>query len=292
VGLSEYTVPISLALSAGFCWWLSGYDAQVTGEDRRADLKRRAWRCGVTLLLLFVGLGFGQFVWIGVVVPLAVIWAGCMSEFLAGAAHGLIDSPDPRKFEPRKAQRELDKLATLVRQGQRREAIALCARLKKSGEVSALAMEAMLARLDAPGHKVRAETGGRPGQHGVQEKHPSSDEGIESLLVDKKYSRADRQAVRVDKAEGTSAAELLAGGYLGTAIEVLEARLKEQPGDFGAWLSLAEAYGHYCRNPKRAGEIVADMEASARFTSEQISQAQTKLGEWRAAENGFPGAKA
>jgi len=31
-----------LAVTATLSWWLSGYDTMVTGEDRAADLRRRA----------------------------------------------------------------------------------------------------------------------------------------------------------------------------------------------------------------------------------------------------------
>jgi tetratricopeptide (TPR) repeat protein len=40
--------------------------------------------------------------------------------------------------------------------------------------------------------------------------------------------------------------ELLAQGYFGTAIEILEQRIKEQPQDFDLRLTLAEVYARYC----------------------------------------------
>ncbi len=146
--------PIILAVTAVVAWWLSGYDTRVTGENQAADLKRRAVRCGVTLLVVALGVGaawgggrFGGFVFLATVVPLALIWAGCVGEMFARGFYHLIDSPDPTEFDPKKLSGELDALAVLVKQGRNEEAIGLCTELLKSGEASGLAMEAMLFRL-------------------------------------------------------------------------------------------------------------------------------------------------
>ena len=77
--------------------------------------------------------------------------------------------------------------------------------------------------------------------------------------------------------------ELLAQGYSGTAIEILEQKIKEQPADFDSWLKLAEAQGLYCHNMGAAEKIVRNIETSRAFTAEQIQTAQTKLAEWRRA---------
>jgi tetratricopeptide (TPR) repeat protein len=78
--------------------------------------------------------------------------------------------------------------------------------------------------------------------------------------------------------------ELLAGGYLGTAIEILERKIKEQPGDLDLWLKLAEAHGRHSGNFQRAGKIVQKMEGNRAFTAEQIRLAKAKLVEWREAK--------
>ena len=41
-----------LALAALASWWLSGYDAKLTGANEREDFIRRAIRCGITLFLV------------------------------------------------------------------------------------------------------------------------------------------------------------------------------------------------------------------------------------------------
>jgi len=78
--------------------------------------------------------------------------------------------------------------------------------------------------------------------------------------------------------------ELLANGYLGTAIEVLEGKTKEQPDDFELKLKLAEAHGKYCGNIRGAEKIVRQIESHHSFNSEQIQIAKSKLQEWREAK--------
>ncbi len=78
--------------------------------------------------------------------------------------------------------------------------------------------------------------------------------------------------------------ELLACGYLGTAIEVLERKAKEQPQDFELQLKLAEAHGLHSGNIRRAEKIVEKLEAANNFSAGQIQIAKTKLNEWRDAK--------
>jgi len=75
--------------------------------------------------------------------------------------------------------------------------------------------------------------------------------------------------------------ELLAAGYLGTAIEILERKIKEQPGDFDLWLKLAEAHGRHSGNFQRAGKIIRQIEFHHGFDAEQIQLAKARLKEWR-----------
>jgi thioredoxin-like negative regulator of GroEL len=77
--------------------------------------------------------------------------------------------------------------------------------------------------------------------------------------------------------------ELLACGYLGTAIEVLERKVNEQPQDFDLSLKLAEAHGLHSSNVRRAEKIVQSMESSNHFSAAQIEIAKVKLKEWHAA---------
>lgn len=78
--------------------------------------------------------------------------------------------------------------------------------------------------------------------------------------------------------------ELLAQGYSGTAIEILEQKIKDAPGDFEAWLKLAEAQGRYCHNLHAAEKLVRKIENNRAFTDAQIQTARAKLNEWRTAK--------
>ena len=72
--------------------------------------------------------------------------------------------------------------------------------------------------------------------------------------------------------------DLLALKYFGTAIEVLEQKIKEQPQDFDLWMKLAEAHGWHCGDIKRAEKIVEQMENSFAFDAGQIQAATRQIG--------------
>jgi len=76
----------------------------------------------------------------------------------------------------------------------------------------------------------------------------------------------------------------LAGGYLGSAIEVLERKVVEKPDDFDSWLKLVEAQALYSHNIPRAQKVLRQMENNGAFSPEQIAAAKAKLGEWRKAK--------
>ncbi|MGA2853938.1 MAG: tetratricopeptide repeat protein, partial [Verrucomicrobiota bacterium] len=78
--------------------------------------------------------------------------------------------------------------------------------------------------------------------------------------------------------------ELLACGYFGTAIEILEQKTAEQPGDFDLWLKLAEAHGRFSGNIHGAEKIVRKIESNRGFSAEQIQIAKARLKEWREAK--------
>jgi hypothetical protein len=84
-------------------------------------------------------------------------------------------------------------------------------------------------------------------------------------------------------AQPESIDELLTQGYLGTALEILEQKIKDQPGDFDLRLKFAEVYGQHCGDVDRAGKIVREIEAHPGFSPEQIQRARAKLEAWRKA---------
>ena len=143
-----------LAVTAILSWWLSGYDANVTGEDKSADLLRRVSRCGITLVLMGFGAGLllnggvaGGFIFFLTILLQAIIWVSCASELSARLFHGLVDGNDQGEFDPKRVSRDLNRLAGLIRDGRNEEAIELCRQLQESNEVSPLAMETMLLQL-------------------------------------------------------------------------------------------------------------------------------------------------
>ncbi len=77
--------------------------------------------------------------------------------------------------------------------------------------------------------------------------------------------------------------ELLAERRLGTAVEVLERKLREQPADYETWVKLAEVYALHCGNVERAAIIIRRMEINPAFTPEQNKAAATQLKKWREA---------
>jgi predicted Zn-dependent protease len=81
---------------------------------------------------------------------LAFLWAGCISELSAHGFNWLIDPEDDREFDPNKSLRDLDAIATLIKNGNKEAAIQLCKELKESGDASVLAMETMLEHFGIP----------------------------------------------------------------------------------------------------------------------------------------------
>jgi tetratricopeptide repeat protein len=334
---------IVLVLAASLSWWLSGYDSRVTGENEKEDRIRRGIRCGATLLLVepaFSGLWrywryddrAAGVLYLMTSLPLAIIWCSCISELLARGFHWLIDPEDKREFDPGKGARDLDTIASLIKNGRKEEAIQLCQTLKESGDASVLAMEVMLEHLGVP------QTGDRKPKPLIQAyrlreegkfnetemilkallaEHPSnadaalmlmrlyaqdlhrSDKAMEilrSLEQQPHISSGPIEFARRSihewgqgkaKAEEEAAAppesveELLACGYFGTAVEVLEAKTKEQPQDFDSWLKLAEVHAKYCGNIRPAEKIIQQIETNPAFTAEQGQTAKSKLSEWR-----------
>jgi hypothetical protein len=325
-------------------WWLSGYDAQVTGEDKSHDFRRRAIRCAVSLLLVavflwFMGLpgGIAALVCIPVLltVPVAIglLWCGCISEWLSHGVRRLIYPEDHRPFDPDQNLRDLDRVASLIRDGRKKEALKLCQMLEESGDVSVLALETMLEHLGVKpdrtrkpkplveAHRLRSEGRWREAEAiltSLLAEHPADVEA--AILLTRIYAqdlrRADKAVAVLDSlakqpqvpsshieyarrsiaewcrgkpapeaaaAQPESIDELLIHGYFGTVLEILEQKIKEQPGDFDLRIKLAEVYGQHCGDVNRAGKIVRELAGHPGFSPEQIQTAQARLDEWRKA---------
>jgi len=335
---------VVLTLAAAASWWLSGYDTKVTGASEREDFIRRAIRCGISLFLVelaFWGLwrywryndAGGGIVYLMFMLPLAIIWCGCISELVAHGFHWLFDPEDHREFDPHRSRRDLDTIASLIKDGRKEEAIQLCQRLKESREVSVQALETILEHLGVKPDRVKkprplAEADHLRSQGKLNEaevllnsllmKNPSNvdaalmlmrlyaqdmrrsdkaSEVLRSLEQQPNIARAHNEFARrsidewtnprpkevVVEVQPESIDGLVAHGYFGTAIEILEQKTKDEPQNFNLWLKLAEVHGQHCGNVKRAEKIVRQIEANSAFSPEQIQLARTKLKEWREA---------
>lgn len=321
---------------------MSGFDPKVTGENKKTDLVRRIARCLATTVLLWIFFGSNAvrvgyaFIPVILIVPpsLGLLWCGCLAELFSRGLHRLIDSDDKREFDPNKSTRDLDRVASLLKNGRREEAARLCEELKESGDANILVLETMLARAGiqmensklpkplAEAHRLRTQ-----GKFSEAEtillsllaENPANTDAALMLmwLYAQDLRRADKAAeilrslqaqphvstTHIEYASRSIAEwsrgkpkpeeaaalpetvdELLAGGYLGTAIEILERKTREQPQDFDSWLKLAEAHGVHSGNIYRAKRIVQKIEGNRAFTAAQIRLAQAKLAEWREAK--------
>ncbi|HZI31071.1 MAG TPA: tetratricopeptide repeat protein, partial [Candidatus Binatia bacterium] len=265
------------------------------------------------------------------VLPLALLWVGCLGECCSYIFHGLIDPQDHRRFDPHKSRRDLDMLATLLQTGRKGEAIQLCRMLKESGDVSVTTLDTLLERLGVKPDEVQKS---RPLTEAsqlrsqgklseaeamlnslllenpanvdaalllmrlyVQDRHRSdkASEVLRSLEQQPDVARAHiefarrsinewshpRAREKITEAQPGTMDELLAKGYFGTAIEILEQQTREQPQDFDLWLKLAEVHARHCGNIRRAEKIIQQIETNPAFSPEQVRLAGTKLKEWR-----------
>ena len=340
--VSLLTSIIFLILVAAAAWWLSGHDPKVTGENKTNDVIRRVLRCLLTAIFAAIlfgirpsRLGYG-FVPILLVFPIsiALVWRSCMSEWWVRGFYHLIFSDAKGEFDPNAEARELDRVAALLKNGNRDEALQLAEKLMKTGGANVLVLETMLARAgiecNAPGaanplaevYRLRSE--GKFAEAVTRlsafvELNPSNvqallllirlfaqdlkqpDNAAEALrLLEKQphvpkwqidYARHSLHDWSEDKPEPPPAEplpesidELLAKGYSGTAIEILDHAIKETPGDFDLRMKLVEAHAVYFKDKYTAQKIVQNMERDRAFTSDQIQTAKTRLTEWLGAK--------
>jgi tetratricopeptide (TPR) repeat protein len=338
-----------MVIAAVVFWPLSGFDSRLTGHDRE-DFARRAVRCGVTLLIVeagfyalwrcwIVGDRSAGFMYLTMLVPLALLWTGCISEAGAECFHRLIDPQDKRPYDPKAATRELDAIGGLIRSGQKEEAIQLCKTLLQTSPELQTAIEMTLHHLGAPPPESTAES--KPLAEAGQLRQAGKFEDAEAVLTSllkREPSRVDAALMLIrlygqemrqpDKAaialrtlekkphvpaayieiarrsivdrqtraapSGTadpeepmpqSIEELIAKKYLGTAIDALERQCEDEPGNFEAWLKLAEVHGVHCANVQLAEKTIRRMEASPALNAEQKQQARIQLNEWREEKN-------
>ena len=238
-------VNIILVVLAGLTlWWLSGFDAKVTGENRKADLRRRVARCAATVIL--TGIFFGirpytyAFIPLILIVPpsLGLLWCGCLAALFARGFHRLIDHPDNREYDPNQGARDLDLVASLLKNGRHEEAVQLCEELKKSGDANILVLETMLARAG-----IQQEGFKRP--RPLVEAHQLRSEG--------KFTEAEA---------------------------ILQSLLVENPSNVDAALMLMRLYVQDLRRSDKAAEVLRSLERQPHIPSSHIEYAQRSINEW------------
>jgi hypothetical protein len=223
---------IVLTFAALISWWLSGYDTKVTGENVTEDRIRRGIRCGISLLLVEAGFWCLWQYWryddracgagyLATMLPLAIVWGGCISELVARGFNWLIDPEDKREFDPTKSHRDLDAIASLIKHGHKDAAIQLCNELKASGDASVQAMETMLEHLGVPQSEVRK---------------PKPLKEASRLRLEGKFTEAETllKSLLLENPASVDAAMMLIRLYAqelrdpGKALEILQA-LEQQP---------------------------------------------------------------
>ena len=338
-----------VALVTSVAWWLSGYDTKLTGEDEKADLRRRLVKCAITAVLIGIAAFGNRFVAVPIFASLGIYWARCGAEFGSQQFHKLIDPQDDRPFDPRHAEQGLEKFAQLVQQGRTREALDLCQQLEHSRDVSALGLETAVHRfyqdtLDSIAispvllearrlRELRQFSEAESQLKSILASQPDNAAAILMLMrvyaedmeqpgraqaliepADQRQPRLhpafmkyaqksiqERSRAGVGKAADgqppisaaatqphpqalvteVSVDELLKGGQLSTAVELLENATRQEPDNFDVWMKLAEVHAVYCADHNRAGKIIQKMLSTGAFTAEEIQLAKTKLREWQ-----------
>lgn len=144
-------VGILLAVAAA-TWWVTGFDRTVGGESKSDRYLNRALRTGAVMFLACIfmwlmeqpSLNYGGMP-ILIIIPLcmALVLRSALSEIFAGGFLGLLDPTlnDHRELDPKVEQRYQDTIAHFIHTGKHDEAIKLCEKLKKSGEVPLMTLE-------------------------------------------------------------------------------------------------------------------------------------------------------
>ncbi|HTV63128.1 MAG TPA: tetratricopeptide repeat protein [Verrucomicrobiae bacterium] len=325
-----------LALVVAAIWFTSGYDPKLTGDGNRDDLIRRITRCFVTLLLLALllilpGAEVSVPALLALCALMAILWVGCLTEMLSRGVHYLTGfASSHREFDPDESAHNLERVASLLREGRRDDAARLAEWLRASGEGDVPALDALLDRAGVPHERVQTPAPLAEADRLCVEgkfaeaatilksslaKNPA---GVDAaLMLMRIYARDLRQGDKAaeilrslekqphvpsaciefaarsihewgqKKIEPKAAVlpesvdELVAAGYPGTAIEILEEKIKQGPDDFETNLKMAEIYGRNCGDLRRAEKIIERVENNLKFTPEQIQLAKSKLREWR-----------
>ncbi len=149
-----------VALVVAGVWWMSGFDSRLTGDNNRGDFIRRLSRCVATVLLLaFLLLLPGAAASVPAVLAIGalmtLLWAGCLAEIIWRGFHHLTGLGSSRgEFGTDETADNLERVASLLREGRRKEAVRLAQWLKASGEGNVPALDVLLDRAGIPQERV------------------------------------------------------------------------------------------------------------------------------------------
>jgi hypothetical protein len=179
-----------------------------------------------------------------------------------------------------KATDPLHEAGRLRAQGQFTEAEAfLKARLAKQPADSGAAL--MLMRLYAEDLK-QPEAAAKVLAAMEKEPHSSKDHLEFARRSLAEWNRPKRKnPVPAEEKLPPSLEEMLERGFVGSAIELLEEKIKAQPRDLELRLKLAEIHVLHCHNLPRAEKIVRQISAEKIFSPGHVLSAEAKLKEWR-----------
>ncbi len=324
-----------LAFIGVVTWWLSGYDSNLSGDNARKDQIRRGIRCGFTFFLLLILLALpGKItslpIVFGVVALLALTWAWCIAELFSHGFQVFTGATGTtREFDPHESVRNMERVAELLRHGQREEALELAETLKASDGANILALETLLERAGIPQESSqKLPPLAEAHRFHVEGKFDDAEAILKSLLAEnpsnvdaalmlmriyaQDFRRSDKAMEVLRRLEKQphisnshieyasrsiqewgrkkvapaaeilpeSPEELVAAGYLGTAIEMVERAAADEPGNFDAQLKVAEIYALRAGDIHRTEKIVKKIGENPAFSAEQIEIAQTRLREW------------
>jgi tetratricopeptide (TPR) repeat protein len=337
-------------LVAGLSWWYSGFDRHLKGDGSRTDIVHRLIRCGLTLVVLECAIwcqwrwfrfhdSFAVILYLCLLPVMIVLWLGCLTE---AGARLFVFLTDPVRSDPLdldKNQRDLDRLADLVREKRTGEALALCRELEENHEISDPAGQEIRSRLGVEqkpaaeansllkalqlqetGRWIEAETMmqellqarprdievafslmrlylrdlKKPGQARIvldrlaQQPHISRDHIAHARNSFDEWSR--RLPIKPGQPETAPApresiATLIKQKRYGTATEVAQQHVEEQPEDFAGHLQLAELYARYGNNFTQAKKIIYRLRTNPAFSEQQFQLALDKLDGWQKTGN-------
>ena len=234
-----------MVLLVAAMWWLSGWDAHVTGENKNKDFIRRILRIAITLTLIWIffiraPVGYGTIPLIMIIpILIGVLWCGPLSELLSNKFHRLLGAGSDAAFQPDKSSENVEMVANLIRAGRHQEALELYDVLKDSADANIVVIETLLDRAGISREQFRRA-------------NPLSD--ADRLQQEGKYLEAE---------------------------VLLKSLLAQDPENVAAAMMLMRLYVQDLHQSDKAAEILRHLQKQPHISSPAIEYAQRSLYDWR-----------